>query len=53
MNIFQEQDSICKVNTLIFGGGFIRNNLNFDNNKDVAKYISDVLKIREKLETNI
>ncbi len=32
MNIFQEQDSVCKVNTLIFGGGFIRNNLNFEQN---------------------
>ncbi len=32
MNIFQEQDSTCEVNTLIFGGGFIRNNLNFEQN---------------------
>ena len=32
MNIFQEQDSTCEVNTLIFGGGFVRNNLNFEQN---------------------
>jgi len=32
MNIFQNQDSVCEVNTLIFGGGFIRNNLNFEQN---------------------
>jgi Fe-S cluster assembly protein SufD len=32
MNIYQEQDSTCKVNTLIFGGEFIRNNLNFEQN---------------------
>lgn len=30
--IFQEKDSVCEVNTLIFGGGFIRNNLNFEQN---------------------
>ena len=29
MNIFQEEDSACNINTLIFGGEFIRNNLNF------------------------
>lgn len=32
MSIFQENDSTCEVNTLIFGGGFIRNNLNFIQN---------------------
>ncbi len=32
MNIFQNQDSVCEVNTLIFGGGFTRNNLNFEQN---------------------
>lgn len=32
MNIFQNQDSVCEINTLIFGGGFIRNNLNFEQN---------------------
>ena len=32
MNIFQKQESTCEVNTLIFGGGFIRNNLNFEQN---------------------
>ena len=32
MNIFQKQDSVCEVNTLIFGGGLIRNNLNFEQN---------------------
>ena len=32
MNIFQNQDSVCEVNTLIFGGGLIRNNLNFEQN---------------------
>ena len=31
-NIFQEKDSTCNVNTLIFGGNFIRNNLNFEQN---------------------
>ena len=29
-----------------------RQNLNFDNNKDLAKYIAEVLKIREKIEKN-
>ena len=32
MNIFQQEDSICNVNTLIFGGSFTRNNLNFEQN---------------------
>ena len=32
MNIFQKEGSICEINTLIFGGGFIRNNLNFEQN---------------------
>ena len=32
MYIFQKQDSVCEVNTLIFGGSFIRNNLNFEQN---------------------
>ena len=32
LNIFQKQDSTSEVNTLIFGGGFIRNNLNFEQN---------------------
>jgi len=32
MYIFQKQDSVCEVNTLIFGGRFIRNNLNFEQN---------------------
>ena len=32
MNIFQQQDSTCEVNTLIFGGQFVRNNLNFEQN---------------------
>ena len=31
----------------------IRKNVNFENNKDLAKYIGDVLKIREKLEANM
>ena len=31
-NISQERDSVCGVNTLIFSGGFIRNNLNFKQN---------------------
>ena len=31
-NIFQKEGSICEINTLIFGGGFIRNNLNFEQN---------------------
>ncbi len=32
MNIFQQQDSTCEVNTLIFEEGFVRNNLNFEQN---------------------
>ena len=32
MNIFQQENSTCNVNTLIFGGSFTRNNLNFEQN---------------------
>ncbi|MEC9209692.1 MAG: Fe-S cluster assembly protein SufD, partial [Bacteroidota bacterium] len=32
INISQKSDSVCNVNTLIFGGEFIRNNLNFEQN---------------------
>ena len=32
VNVYQEQDSTCNINTLIFGGSFIRNNLNFEQN---------------------
>jgi Fe-S cluster assembly protein SufD len=32
MNIYQKEDSICNINTLIFGGEFVRNNLNFEQN---------------------
>ena len=32
MDIYQKQDSNCNVNTLIFGGEFVRNNLNFEQN---------------------
>lgn len=32
MEINQNQDSVCSVNTLIFGGSFTRNNLNFEQN---------------------
>ena len=32
LNVFQKQDSTSEINTLIFGGGFIRNNLNFEQN---------------------
>ena len=32
MNIFQKEDSTCNINTLIFGGSFTRNNLNFEQN---------------------
>ena len=32
VNVFQEQDSTCNINTLIFEGSFIRNNLNFEQN---------------------
>ena len=32
MNVYQKSNSLCEVNTLIFGGGFIRNNLNFEQN---------------------
>jgi len=30
--VYQEQDSTCNINTLIFGGSFTRNNLNFEQN---------------------
>jgi Fe-S cluster assembly protein SufD len=32
VNVYQEQDSTCNINTLIFGGSFNRNNLNFEQN---------------------
>jgi Fe-S cluster assembly protein SufD len=32
MNIYQQKDSTCNINTLIFGGRFVRNNLNFEQN---------------------
>jgi len=32
MNIFQERNSTALVNTFIFGGDFVRNNLNFEQN---------------------
>ena len=32
VNVYQEQDSTCEINTLIFGGSFTRNNLNFEQN---------------------
>ena len=32
VNVYQEQDSTCDINTLIFGGSFTRNNLNFEQN---------------------
>ncbi len=32
MNVFQKKDSVCNINTLIFGGEFVRNNLNFEQN---------------------
>lgn len=32
MDIYQKEDSICNINTLIFGGAFVRNNLNFEQN---------------------
>ena len=32
VNIYQEKDSTCNINTLIFGGLFTRNNLNFEQN---------------------
>ena len=32
MDIYQKQDSTCNINTLIFGGSFTRNNLNFEQN---------------------
>ena len=31
-DVYQKQDSSCNVNTLIFNGEFIRNNLNFEQN---------------------
>jgi len=32
MDIYQKEDSVCNINTLIFGGEFVRNNLNFEQN---------------------
>ena len=32
VNIYQEKDSTCNINSIIFGGSFIRNNLNFEQN---------------------
>ena len=32
VNVYQDQDSTCNINTLIFGGSFTRNNLNFEQN---------------------
>ena len=32
MDVYQKQDSTCNINTLIFGGSFTRNNLNFEQN---------------------
>ena len=32
VSVYQEQDSTCDINTLVFGGSFIRNNLNFEQN---------------------
>ena len=32
VNISQKSDSVCNVNTLIFGGSFTRNSLNFEQN---------------------
>ena len=32
VNVFQEHDSTCNINTLIFGSAFIRNNINFEQN---------------------
>ena len=32
VNVYQDQDSTCNINTLIFGGLFTRNNLNFEQN---------------------
>ena len=32
VNVYQKQDSTCDINTLIFGGSFTRNNLNFEQN---------------------
>lgn len=31
-DVFQKKDSVCNINTLVFGGEFIRNNLNFEQN---------------------
>ena len=32
VDVYQNQDSTCNINTLIFGGSFTRNNLNFEQN---------------------
>ncbi len=37
MSIYQKQDSICSINTLIFGGEFVRNNLHFEQNGSNAE----------------
>jgi Fe-S cluster assembly protein SufD len=37
MNIQQKQDSVCNINTIIFGGDFIRNNLSFEQNGSNAE----------------
>jgi len=37
LNIYQKSDSVCTVNTVIFGGLFIRNNLNFEQNGQNAE----------------
>jgi len=36
-NIYQESNTTSSVNTLIFGGSFIRNNLNFEQNGENAE----------------
>ena len=48
MNIFQKQDSVCEVNTLIFGGGFTRNNLNFEQNGTNCESNMNNLSVRQK-----
>ena len=37
LNVYQKSDSVCTVNTVIFGGLFIRNNLNFEQNGQNAE----------------
>ena len=56
LNVYQKSDSVCTVNTVIFGGLFIRNNLNFEQNnfkKEIEKNKEDYEKIIENATDQI